>query len=87
MPQVTEASSSVAMEVMGLQRGLDELLSCGVDIAVMTTDRSPSVRKLMREEHPQIRHELDPWHVVKGKLLHNANLCYALHSHDVHADV
>ncbi|XP_063074114.1 uncharacterized protein LOC134464652 isoform X2 [Engraulis encrasicolus] len=64
--QVTEASSSVAMEVMGLQRGLDELLSCGVDIAVMTTDRSPSVRKLMREEHPQIRHELDPWHVVKG---------------------
>ncbi|XP_063063564.1 uncharacterized protein LOC134456062 [Engraulis encrasicolus] len=64
--QVTEASSSVAMEVMGLQRGLSELLDRGVDIGVMTTDRSPSVRKLMREEHPTIQHELDSWHVTKG---------------------
>ena len=57
------------MEVMGFQRGLKELLDCGVDVAVMIIDRSPSLRKLLREEFPEIRHEFDPWHVVKGKLL------------------
>ena len=66
---MSETTSSVAMEVMGFQRGLQELLNCGVDVAVMTTDRSPSIRKLLREEHPQIQHEFDPCHVVKGKLL------------------
>ncbi|KAL7372307.1 hypothetical protein ABVT39_013647 [Epinephelus coioides] len=77
--QVTEATSSVAMEVMGFQRGLKELLDCGVDVAVMTMDRSPSIRKLLREEFPEIRHEFDPWHVVNGSLevYHSVVLKYA----------
>ncbi|XP_076128204.1 uncharacterized protein LOC143109377 [Alosa pseudoharengus] len=64
--QVTEASSSVAMEAMGFQRGLNHLLDLGLDIGVMATDRSPSIRKLMRESYGNIRHEYDPWHVNKS---------------------
>ncbi|TDH00921.1 hypothetical protein EPR50_G00174910 [Perca flavescens] len=64
--QVTEASSSVAMEVLGFQRGLDYLLERGVDIEVITTDRSPSIRKLLKDNYRSIRHELDPWHVSKS---------------------
>ncbi|XP_031136838.2 uncharacterized protein LOC116037199 [Sander lucioperca] len=74
--QVTEASSSVAMEVLGFQRGLDYLLERGVDIEVITTDRSPSIRKLLRDNYRSIRHELDPWHVsksVKKKLVSISN--------------
>lgn len=47
--QVTEASSSVAMEVMGFQRGLDYLLERGVDVGVITTDRSPSIQKFLKD--------------------------------------
>ncbi|KAL2076360.1 hypothetical protein ACEWY4_028061 [Coilia grayii] len=64
--QVTEASSSVAMEAMGFKRGLNHLLSLGVDVGVMATDRSPSIRKIMRESYANIRHEYDPWHVSKS---------------------
>lgn len=54
------------MEAMGFQRGLNHLLYLGVDVGVMVTDRSPSIRKIMRESYANIRHEYDPWHVNKG---------------------
>ena len=68
--QVTEVSSSVVMEAMGFQRGLDHLLSLEIDIGVMATDRSPSIRKLMRESYANICHEYDPWHVNKSKYMY-----------------
>ncbi|XP_056099072.1 uncharacterized protein LOC130077763 [Rhinichthys klamathensis goyatoka] len=74
--QVTEASSSVAMEAMGFQRGLDHLISKGVDVGVMTTDRSPSIRKIINDNYTNIRHEFDSWHVnksVKKKLVKVSN--------------
>uniref|UniRef100_A0A8P4KRP4 Uncharacterized protein n=1 Tax=Dicentrarchus labrax TaxID=13489 RepID=A0A8P4KRP4_DICLA len=74
--QVTEASSSVAMEAMGFQRGLDHLISKGVDVGVMSTDRSPSIRKILKDSYTNIRHEFDPWHVnksVKKKLVKVSN--------------
>ena len=54
----------MAMEVVGFQRGLDYLLE---SIGVITTDRSPSIRKLMKDNYSHIQHELDPWHVSKSK--------------------
>lgn len=51
---------------MGFQRGLNHLLYLGVDVGVMVTDRSPSIRKLMRESCANIRHEYVPWHVNKS---------------------
>ncbi|XP_063049644.1 uncharacterized protein LOC134444138 [Engraulis encrasicolus] len=54
------------MEPMGFQRGLNHLLYLGVDVGVIVTDRSPSIRKMMRESYANIRHEYDPWHVNKS---------------------
>lgn len=66
--QVTEASSSVAMESQGCRRDLNHLIfNEELDIDLITTDRAPSVRKIMREEFQMIHHEFDPWHVAKGK--------------------
>uniref|UniRef100_A0A8B9HAV0 Uncharacterized protein n=1 Tax=Astyanax mexicanus TaxID=7994 RepID=A0A8B9HAV0_ASTMX len=64
--QVSEATSSPAMEPVGFRRGLDRLLDSGVSVDVVTTDRAPSIRKIMRESYPELRHQFDPWHVAKG---------------------
>ncbi|KAK0132294.1 hypothetical protein N1851_011846 [Merluccius polli] len=64
--QVSEATSSPAMEAVGFRRGLDRLLDSGVSVDVVTTDRAPSIRKIMRESYPDLRHQFDPWHVAKG---------------------
>lgn len=55
------------MEAEGFRRGVDYLLSRGVDVGVIATDRAPSIRKIMREDYGDIRHEFDPWHVNKSK--------------------
>ena len=62
----TEAGSSVAMEPLGFKRGMKEIMGDGLDIEVMTTDRSTSIRKIMREEFPNVQHEFDIWHTAKG---------------------
>ncbi|CAM4329337.1 unnamed protein product [Leuciscus chuanchicus] len=54
------------MEVLGFQRGLDYLLDRGVVVGVVTTDRSPSIRKLMKDNYTGIQHEFDPWLVSKS---------------------
>ncbi|XP_051962723.1 uncharacterized protein LOC127629634 isoform X8 [Xyrauchen texanus] len=64
--QATEASSSGAMEPVGFKRGLNKLLEKGIDVEIVTTDRSPSIRKVMQVDYPDIHHEFDIWSVVKG---------------------
>lgn len=56
------------MEPVGFRRGLDRLLDSGVGVDVVTTDRAPSIRKIMRESYPELRHQFDPWHVAKGTI-------------------
>lgn len=63
--QCTEASSSPAMEKVGLRRSLTSLLSKELRIGVLCTDGNDSIRKLMAEEFPDIEHSLDMWHVAK----------------------
>lgn len=90
---VTETTGSVAMEAEGFRRGLDHLLSQGVDVGVITTDRPPSIRKIIREDCGHIRHEFDPWHVNKSKkrassfysILASANNCPCEMSRNFHA--
>ena len=67
--QVSQAKSSTGMELKGFQQGLDYLLKEKVNVQVVTTDRSPSIRKIMPVSHPQIQHEFDVWHVAKGMIL------------------
>ena len=55
------------MEAEGFKWDLDTLLDVGLQVEVVATDRSRSVRKKMREEYPEIDHQFDIWHTVKGK--------------------
>uniref|UniRef100_A0A671R2S6 Uncharacterized protein n=1 Tax=Sinocyclocheilus anshuiensis TaxID=1608454 RepID=A0A671R2S6_9TELE len=55
-------------ETIGLKRGLTKILENGIKVDVLTTDRSPSIRKIMRVDYPFIQHEFDIWHVAKGLL-------------------
>lgn len=64
--QVTETTSSGAMETVALRRGLDHLLDNGLHVEVLATDRSTSVKKIMREEYEEIDHQFDIWHTAKN---------------------
>lgn len=64
---MAQAKNSVAMEPLGFKKGLDRLLDEGIDEKVVTTDRHPSIRKIMRESYPDKKHEFDPWHTSKGE--------------------
>ena len=49
------------MEVDACDRLLEFLKLRGVKVAVFASDRSISVRKMMKEKHPDVRHQFDPW--------------------------
>lgn len=56
------------MEKEGLRRCMQQLGDEGIDAGVLVTDRHPSVKKYMREFHPDVQHLFDIWHIAKGKL-------------------
>ena len=64
--QVSEVSSSVAMEKEGLRRYLDKLLTQGVAITSIATDRHTGVASLMKKEYSFIDHQYDVWHMAKS---------------------
>ena len=63
--------SSVAMKTEGLQRCLSNVLSSGLQIESIATDRHTSVGALMKKKYPHIEHQYDVWHLAKciGKKL------------------
>ncbi|PIK35704.1 hypothetical protein BSL78_27475, partial [Apostichopus japonicus] len=63
--QSNEVSSSNAMELDGLKRGLQFFEENQVEVASLVTDRHRSVAKYLREEQDLI-HYYDVWHVAKG---------------------
>ncbi|XP_071843613.1 uncharacterized protein [Apostichopus japonicus] len=69
--QSNEVSSSNAMELEGLKRGLQFFEDNQVEVASLVTDRHRSVAKYQREEE-DLNHYYDVWHVAKGvtKKLH-----------------
>lgn len=54
------------MEKEGLHRSIEFLKGRRLDIAVLVTDRHTQINKWIREEHPNIKHYFDVWHVAKG---------------------
>ena len=64
---MTETTSSGAMETVALRRGLVQLLDSGLDVEVLATDCSTSVKKIMREEYEEIDHQFDIWHTAKSE--------------------
>ena len=67
LQKVETAMNSNAMELEGMQRGLQRLKDAGVKIGALVTDRHPSITKVMREQHTDIEHYFDCWHVAKCK--------------------
>ena len=55
------------MELEGFQRCMQFLLSCGMLITAIVTDRHLSIAKHMREVFPNIKHYFDLWHLKKSK--------------------
>ena len=63
--QVTEATSSNAMEKEGFKRCLESLHGDGVEIDLIATDRHVSISSYMNKDHPEINHQYDVWHLSK----------------------
>ncbi|XP_071854147.1 uncharacterized protein [Apostichopus japonicus] len=64
--QSNEVTSSNAMELEGLKRGLKYLQERGINVETLISDRHRSIAKYMREQQPDIDHFYDVWHVAKG---------------------
>ena len=64
--QVTQASSSVAMEKLGCQEVMKNMKKAGLDVKTMVTDRSPQVKALMKKTYPTVSHQFDVWHFIKN---------------------
>lgn len=64
--QVTETTSSQAMEKLGFQRVMERIEENGINVTCVTTDRSPSIRKEMKEQHSEKDHQFDCWHICKS---------------------
>ncbi|XP_078356850.1 uncharacterized protein LOC144641691 [Oculina patagonica] len=63
--QVSEATSSNAMEKEGFIRCLENLNRDEVHIDRIATDRHVSISSYMNKEHPEINHQYDVWHLSK----------------------
>ena len=63
--QVTEVSSSNAMEYEGCKRSLESVIKKKVPIRCLTTDRHTTITAKMRTVFPTINHQYDVWHLSK----------------------
>ncbi|KAL3189072.1 hypothetical protein MRX96_003213 [Rhipicephalus microplus] len=63
--QSNEVTSSSAMELEALKRGLKGLDERKVCVHEPVTDRHVQIRKLMEQHRPDIPHFIDAWHVAK----------------------
>ena len=57
------------MEKEGLLRVLNFLQEQNLTTDVLVTDRHRQINKWIREEHPEIKHYYDVWHVAKGNIV------------------
>ena len=65
--QSNEVGGSTKMELEGLDRSLDLLVSrYGIKVHSIITDRHVQVIKFLREQYSTTRHYFDVWHVAKG---------------------
>ena len=64
--QVSEVTSSNAMEKEGFNRCLNSLQESLVSIHTITTDRHIGMNSAMDKEHADINHQYDVWHFSKS---------------------
>ena len=64
--QVTETTSSVAMEKETFRHCIDGLRDTGLKVSMVATDRHTGIAALCRTVYPEINHQFDVWHVCKN---------------------
>ncbi|XP_061760996.1 uncharacterized protein LOC133555687 [Nerophis ophidion] len=64
--QSNECHGSYHMEMEGLKRMVELLISWDLDVGVLVTDRHRQIAKWIRENMPNTRHCYDIWHVGKS---------------------
>ena len=64
--QSNETGGSNGMEKEGLRRSLAMLEEGGVSVSCLVTDRHPQIQKFMTDNHSDVEHFYDVWHVAKG---------------------
>lgn len=64
--QVTEVSSSNAMEREGFKRCMNKIQNNGGQIKVVATDRHVGIRADMKNNFPEVDHQYDVWHLSKS---------------------
>ena len=63
--QVTEATSSNAMEYEGCKRTLNSLIKKKISIRCLTTDKHTTIIAKMKSVYTNITHQYDVWHLSK----------------------
>ena len=63
--QVTEVTSSNAMEYEGCKRTLNALLQDNIPVRCLTTDQHTTITARMKSDYPNIKHQYDVWHLSK----------------------
>ena len=64
--QSNEVKGSYHMEKEGLHRCLNFLEHHDLVVDVLITDRHKQINKWLREEHPDVKHYYNVWHIAKG---------------------
>ena len=64
--QVTETTSSVAMEKEAFRMCIEAVKGAGFKIAMVATDHHTGIAALCRTTYPEIDHQFDIWHVCKS---------------------
>ncbi|XP_069823456.1 uncharacterized protein [Dendropsophus ebraccatus] len=64
--QLIPTISLEALEKVAFKRCIEELIEKDLDIALIATDRNMSIRNLLEDEYPHIRHEFNAWHLAKS---------------------
>ncbi|XP_068112059.1 uncharacterized protein [Hyperolius riggenbachi] len=70
--QVSQTTSSVAMEKLGFKTCVDRIREEKYDVHMIGTDSHPGIKKIMRTDYSDINHQFDLWHYsksIKKKLL------------------
>ena len=65
--QSNEVSSGNHVEKEGLHRVLEFLKEKDLTVGTLVTDRHQQITKWIKEEHPNVKHYFDVWHVAKGQ--------------------
>ena len=63
--QSNQVRNSHAMELYRLKIGLQKVKAC-LNVSHLITDRHASIKKYMRDDQADIKHNFDIWHMVKG---------------------